>query len=78
MVDISDVVELAVDLPNHNLRAGARGTVVHLHDGNTYEVEFTNEYGDTLDFLALRHEQFIVVWRVETNEWVSLPEQAVA
>ena len=29
-----------------------------------------------VDFLALRPEQFIVVWRAETQKWVPLVEQA--
>ena len=34
--------------------------------------------GEPLDFLALRAEQFIVVWRVETQEWLSVAERAAA
>jgi len=78
MPDIGDVIELTVDIPDRNLRAGVQGTIVHCHDNEAYEVEFTNKDGETLDFLALRAEQFIVVWRAETQEWLSVAERAAA
>ena len=77
MPDIGDVIELTIDIPGRNLRAGAQGTIVHGHDNEAYEVEFTED-GETLDFLALRAEQFIVVWRAETQEWLSVAERAAA
>ena len=64
MPDIGDAIELTVDIPGRNLRAGVQGTIGH--DNEAYEVEFTDKDGETLDFLALRAEQFIVVWRAET------------
>ncbi len=76
MPDIGDLIELTVDIPDQNLHAGVRGTIVHQHNNEAYEVEFSNEDGETLDFLALRTGQFIVVWRVETQQWVSVVEQA--
>jgi hypothetical protein len=78
MADSGDLVELIVDIPGRSLRAGVRGTVVHCHADDAYEVEFTDENGETLDFLALRPEQFIVVWRAETRQWVPFAERAVA
>jgi hypothetical protein len=78
MAEIGDVVELITDIPDRNLRAGVKGTIVHSHSNRAYEVEFTNEEGETLDFLAVRPEQFIVVWRAETQEWVPIAEQAAA
>lgn len=78
MPDLGDVVELTADIPDRNLRAGVQGTIVHCHDNEAYEVEFINEDGKTLDFLALRPEQFIVVWRAETQEWLSVAERAAA
>jgi len=55
-----------------------QGTVVHCHPGNAYEVEFTNKAGETLDFLALRPEQFIVVWQARTKKWVPVAERIAA
>jgi len=44
-----DTVVLAVDLPQHQLRAGDVGTVVHVHrGGEAYEVEFAALDGETL------------------------------
>lgn len=63
MTDIGDVVELVVDIPSHNLRAGIQGTVVHQHIKDAVEVEFVNKDGETVALLALDSSQFIVVWR---------------
>ncbi|MCS6927815.1 MAG: DUF4926 domain-containing protein, partial [Candidatus Binatia bacterium] len=63
MPDLFDVVELIVDIPARGLRAGMQGTIVQCHAGDAYEVEFANDVGETVDFLALRPEQFIVVWQ---------------
>jgi hypothetical protein len=78
MLSIGDVIELTTDISEKDLRAGMQGTIVHCHSSQAYEVEFTNEEGETLDFLALRPEQFIIVWRAETQEWVPIAEQAAA
>jgi hypothetical protein len=63
MPNIGDVIEIIIDIPTRNLRAGTQGTIVHCHNEAAYEVELTNEEGETLDFLALTPEQFVVVWR---------------
>jgi hypothetical protein len=75
MPAIGDIIELTVDILDRKLSAGMQGTIVHCHNSEAYEVEFTNDAGETLDFLALKPEQFIVVWRAETQEWVPLVEQ---
>jgi hypothetical protein len=43
-----------------------------------YEVELTNEEGETLDILPLNSEEFVVVWRAETQEWVPVAEQTAS
>ncbi len=78
MLQIGDVIELIIDVPERNLRTGMQGTVVHLHPDDAYEVEFTNQDGETLEMLALYPSQFIVVWRVDTHEWVPVAEQAAS
>lgn len=78
MINIGDLIELTVDIPDRNLRSGVRGTVVHCHTPEAYEIEFTNEEGETLEFLSLNPKQFIVVWRAETEQWVSVVEQVAA
>ena len=49
-----DVIALTRNLPDHGLRAGETGTVVHDYgDGETFEVEFVAEDGDTKALLTL-------------------------
>ncbi len=78
MPELLDVVELIVDVPDRRLHAGMQGTIMHCHTGDSYEVEFSGEDGETLDFLALRSEQFIVIWRARTKEWVPVVERIAA
>ena len=57
-VNLLDVVALAVDIPQHNLRRGQRGTVVEIFDGGAaFEVEFSHPSGRTFESLGLRLEQ---------------------
>jgi hypothetical protein len=59
-----DIVALIVDLPEHNLQSGEVGTVVELlADGAAFEVEFSDDDGQTYESIGLRPEQFIVVKR---------------
>lgn len=43
-----DLVVLTTDVPQHGLRAGDLGTVVHLHAPNGAEVEFLTAKGRTV------------------------------
>lgn len=52
-----DVVVLVEDLPSAALRRGDVGTVVHVHDRSTVEVEFTTATGDTVALLPLQAGQ---------------------
>ena len=62
-VKLFDVVELIVDLPQQRLYAGMRGTVLEVHgNGKAFEVEFSDEQGQVLSFLAVSPEQFAVAW----------------
>lgn len=70
-----DTVELLADLPEDDLRAGARGAIVHQHTDDVFEVEFMNEDGETLALRALPLRQFIVVWQAESRRWVPVAEQ---
>ncbi|MEB3121314.1 MAG: DUF4926 domain-containing protein [Snowella sp.] len=57
-----DIVALIVDLPEHNLRRGEIGTVVELlANGAAFEVEFSDDDGQTYESIGLRPEQFIVL-----------------
>lgn len=42
MPNLGDIIELTVDIPERNLRAGMQGTIVPSHSERVYEVEFTN------------------------------------
>jgi len=75
MPGLCDVIELAVDLPERGLRAGMQGTIVESHPGDAYEVEFNDELGETMDLLALRPDQFIVVWQAKTRTWLPISER---
>lgn len=75
MPDLFDVIELTMDIPERGLRAGMQGTIVECHPGDAYEVELTNELGETLALLALRPDQFIVVWKAKTRTWLPISER---
>lgn len=67
-----------VDLPEQGVHQGAVGAIVHCYPDNTYEVEFTNEDGETLALCTLSPAQFIVVWRAKTKKWVPTAERIAA
>lgn len=76
--ELLDIVELIVDLPHYNLRVGDRGTIVEQHTDTVYEVEFSNAYGETLVCTSLSIQQFMVVWRSETETWVPMGDRIAA
>jgi hypothetical protein len=75
--ELYDVVELLVDLPERNLQAGMQGTILEDY-GTAYEVEFANSQGETIEHLALKPEQFIVVWQDSTKSWLPVSDQVSA
>jgi hypothetical protein len=65
-IKLLDIVAVTVDLPEHNLRRGEIGTVVELlADGTAFEVEFSDDNGQTYESIGLRPEQLIVLKRFE-------------
>ena len=76
--ELFDVIELLVDLPEEEVNAGELGTIVEKYDDRAYEVEFANDEGETLALLALTPEKFSVVWKSETQDWVSLGDRIAA
>lgn len=57
-MNLYDVVELVVDLPEKGLRKGMVGTVVDVYDDpRSFEVEFDDEDGVEIALLALKPEQ---------------------
>ena len=55
-----NVVALLSDVPAHGLLRGQVGTVVELLDG-TYEVEFSDDEGETYAELALSSDELLVL-----------------
>lgn len=76
--ELFDIVEVILDVPNENIRAGMQGTIIEDFSDGAYLIEFANEHGETLELPALKATQFIVVWRNATHEPVPLAEQAAA
>ncbi len=70
-----DVVETIYPLVESGVASGAQGTIVHSHDDGSYEVEFSDDNGETIAVHTLTREQFVVVWQAGEGEEVPLAEQ---
>lgn len=60
-IELLDVVALTKDLPQHKLSRGQVGTVVGILAPNVFEVEFSDDEGQTYAMLALRADQLMVL-----------------
>ena len=60
-IQLLDVVALTEGLPEKKLFRGQVGTVVELLAPNVFEVEFSDDNGQTYAMLALRADQLIVL-----------------
>ncbi len=60
-IQLLDVVALIQDLPEYGLRRGQVGTVVELLAPDTFEVEFSDNDGQTYASLALHANQLLVL-----------------
>ena len=58
-INLLDIVALNVSLPEYNLLVGQVGTIVELLAPNVYEVEFSDDNGQTYAMLPLRYDQLI-------------------
>jgi hypothetical protein len=67
MIRELDSVVLACDLSEHGLKPGDVGTVVLVHAGAGYEVEFMTLDGETLAVVTLREEQLRPIGRGEIS-----------
>lgn len=76
--ELLDVVELLVDLPERGVTAGSRGCIVEAFAGGKYEVEFTDGEGETMAQVVLPRSRFIVVWRAQSQSWVTVEEMIAA
>lgn len=73
-----DVVALTVDLPEYNLLRDQVGAIVELlADSAAFEVEFSDNNGQTYESVGLRPEQ-IVVLHFEPTSPNLLPEMLTA
>ena len=61
MIEMLDTVALATDLPERNLKQGEVGTVVEVLAPDVFEVEFSDDDGETYAEFALRKDQLIVL-----------------
>jgi hypothetical protein len=76
--ELFDIVELIVNLPEFQQSIGTQGTIVECHDPNHFEVEFSNEDGETIALCVLSPHQFIVVWQARTKQWLSSTDKIAA
>ena len=76
--ELFDIVELLVNLPESNQLIGTQGTIVECHDEENFEIEFTNEEGETTALCPLSRQQFIVVWKSTTKQWLPVSEKITA
>ncbi len=60
-IKVLDVVALTQDLPERGLRRGQVGTVVETYPDGAFEVEFSDDGGETYALLALKPEQLMVL-----------------
>jgi len=69
-IELLDTVALAEDIPQRKLQQGEVGTVVELLGTDVYEVEFSDDQGETYAEFALRKNQLIPLhnqgkgWRI--------------
>lgn len=73
--ELFDLVELLVDLPEHNLTRGEQGTIVEDYNDGYYEIEFSNNEGETIALCPLSKQQFMVIWKAKSKTWLSLTEK---
>ena len=60
-LQLLDIVTIKEDLPDHNLLAGQVGTIVEILAPEVYEVEFSDDDGQTYAMLPLHSSQLLVV-----------------
>jgi hypothetical protein len=76
--ELFDIVELLVNLPEFQQSIGTQGSIVECHDLNHFEVEFSNEAGETTALCVLLPQQFIVVWQAQTKQWLTTTDKITA
>ena len=73
--ELLDIIELVVDVPEHALHSGNQGVIVHCYPDGRYEVEFSDEEGETVALCPLSTDQFVLAWQAKTRSWLSRQAQ---
>ena len=60
-IGLLDTVALIEDLPERRLSRGEVGSVVEVLEPDVFEVEFSDDRGETYAELALRGEQLVLL-----------------
>lgn len=77
MIREHDIIVLIRDLPEHGLKEGDLGTVVHVHrESAGYEVEFMTLIGETVAVESLEKEMVRHVKPHEMHHARPMPKQA--
>ena len=76
--ELFDIVELLVNLPEFQQSIGSQASIVECHDLNHFEVEFSNEAGETTALCVLLPQQFIVVWQAQNKQWLTTTDKITA
>ncbi|NCO75358.1 MAG: DUF4926 domain-containing protein [Cyanobacteria bacterium] len=76
--ELFDVVELIIDMPDKNIFIGSQGTILEDYGDNAYEIEFANENGETIYLSSFTRDQFIVIWKNSTKQWVSISDKLMS
>lgn len=65
MFNENDVVELNCELPEFNLKKGDKGTILMVlsNEPPVYEIEFTDEDGETLAVESINAEPLKLFWK---------------
>lgn len=71
-LQLLDVVALKDDLPNNNLLAGQVGTIVEFLAPEVYEVEFSDDDGQTYAMLPLHSSQLLQLKYTSTPETLAM------
>lgn len=76
--ELFDLVELLVNLPEYQQSIGTQGAIVECHTLDRFEVEFSNEDGETTALCVLSPQQFMVVWQAQTKQWLTTTDKIAA
>ena len=72
MFDENDVVQLTKDLPEENLKAGDKGTILMVLSVSppVYEIEFMNDDGETLAVTTIYNHPLSLIWSYKKRSTV--------